>query len=104
MPSKGQGWVYEHVCIGGEDVKITATCNGSTAWASYARQADAPVPCYPDPQPAPGTYDPDYAAANPHYYDPYVYPDGSVTVSNYGDPCDQASLKAWAVAQYPNRR
>jgi hypothetical protein len=103
MPSKGQGWQWQHVCVDGTDLQVRATCNGTTASASYYRQAPGPVACYPQPQPAPGVYDPGYLAANPAYYDPYSYPDGSVTVSDYAGPCEEAALRQWAVDGYPGR-
>jgi len=101
MP-KGSGWIFEHVCIAGEDVKMTVTCDGTSFGAFYYWQAATPVACYPDPQPAPGTYDPAYAAANPTYYNPYSYPQGTVNgTSNVG--CTQDAAKQWAIDQYPNR-
>jgi hypothetical protein len=101
MP-KGQGWLFEHVCISGEDVKILVSCNGTSFTANYYGQAQGSTACYPDPQPAPGTYDLDYLAANPHYYDPYSFPKGSVSgTSDVG--CTQDAARQWAIDNYPNR-
>lgn len=78
MPQQGTAWMYEHVCISGEDNKIVVSCgrDGTTVTVNYYWQAATPTPC-------------DSGSTLP-----YSYPQGSVIGSL--PTCDQQSAYAWA--------
>ena len=80
MPNKGSAWQWQHVEVtddtGTRLDTIIGSCNGDFHSASY--------------------YKPDSVGNE-------IIPDG---VKNETDPavaCDEASVKAWAIAAYPTR-
>jgi hypothetical protein len=77
MP-QGQSWQWDPVTVtdqtGTRDVKIIGSCNGTAFYASYFKDDG---------------------------YGNHIVPDGSV--SGTGTTCDEQTVKAWAVANYPNR-
>jgi hypothetical protein len=80
MPSKGSAWQWQHVEVTDETgtrlVTIVGSCNGTFASAMYYRDDG---------------------------YGNEIIPDGSVNAYPSGVPCEEATILAWAVEQYPNR-
>lgn len=82
MPTKGSGWEWFDVQVTDRDgtlrqVRIVGTCNGSYVHADYFVH-----------DPTGGTYS---------------IPDGSAQDIAFTGGCTEQVVKAWAVAQYPNR-
>jgi hypothetical protein len=80
MPGKGSAWQEQHVTVtdqtGTRHDTIYIQCNGDFHSAQY--------------------YQPDSVGNE-------IIPDGSLSETNPAVACDEQSVLAWAVANYPNR-
>lgn len=80
MPDKGSAWQWQHVEVtdatGTRLVTIVGSCNGTFHSATY--------------------YKPDQVGNE-------IVPDGSVNETDSAVPCEEQTVKAWAVAAYPTR-